>query len=251
MGIKKVLFNSLKDYEGKIAPILFFGGCNYRCPACHARDLVFGNLSGEYTIESILTYINGRKDWIDGVVLCGGEPTLQIDIIQSVEKLKKTGISVKLDTNGSDFSVLQELLRDNLINYVAMDVKGPPDLYARIVGREHIDLRDDVEKGVGIIQHFPDYEYRTTVVPVIRENREINWMTIDEITETAKLIISETDTNEHKYFLQPFIARSKKEMIDERFSKENLPIKMHETPKKLLEEMLRVIREYLPNTQIR
>lgn len=251
MGIKEILNNSLKDYPGKIAPILFFGGCNYKCPACHARNLVLGNLPNKYTVENIVNYINENKDWIDGTVLCGGEPTLQIDIIQFIEKLKGTGVSIKLDTNGNSFSVLQELLKDNLVDYVAMDVKGPPNLYAQIVGKKHIDLRDDVEKGISIIQSFPDCEYRTTVVPVIRENGKISWMTIDEIVETAKWIVNETGINEHKYFLQSFIARSKDEMIDERFSKDNLPQEMWQTPDKLIHEYLEIVKKYLPNAKIR
>jgi len=146
---------------------------------------------------------------------------------------------------------VEELKKENLVDYVAMDVKAPVSLYAKVVGKEYIGLRNDVGKGIGVVSQFPDYEFRTTIVPIVRENNKISFMTVNEVEDLAKFIYENTDSREHKYFLQPFIARSKEEMIDEKFCKENLPKEIHETPEELLKEMLEKALEYLPNSKIR
>lgn len=161
-------------------------------------------------------------------------------------KKRRNNLVVKLDTNGSDWSVLGELKENGLVDYVAMDVKGPPELYATIVGREFLDARDGYEKAIAIVSQFPDYEFRTTIVPVIREN-EISFMTPEEIEKTAKLIYDVVQDNECKYFLQPFVPHKQEEggLLDSRF--EIFP----ETPPELLEEMKKRAQKYLPNCRIR
>ena len=98
---------------------------------------------------------------------------------------------------------------------------------------------------------FPDYEFRTTIVPVKRENGETSFMTPKEIKKTARMIEDCTGDDRHKYFLQRFVARSKDEMLDEKFSKENLPKEMQETPDSLMQECLKEARIFLPKTEIR
>jgi pyruvate formate lyase activating enzyme len=233
------------DYPGKISTIIFTPKCNYKCPACHAKNILCSN---EIILEQeILDYIdstNKEKKLIDAVVLCGGEPTLQHDLIYFAKKIKERGLLVKLDTNGSNFGTLIKLHESKLIDYAAMDVKGPPSIYADLIGREFLDTRDGYEKAIAIVSHFPNYEFRTTIVPVIRRDGEISFLTSKEIGETAKLIYDCTGVNEHKYFLQSFIPR-KGELLDSRL--ENFS----ETPKELLEKGKEEAIKYLPNTEIR
>jgi len=242
MQIRDFIKESSIDYPGKISAVVFSPGCNYKCPACHAKHLLEkGNNIDE---KVFFDYLDSRKGWIDAVVLCGGEPTLQHDLIYFARKIKERGLLVKLDTNGSEFGTLIELHESKLIDYVAMDVKGPPSIYADLIGREFLDARDGYEKAIAIISHFPDYEFRTTVIPVVRRNGEISSLTPEEIGQTAKLIYDCTGIIEHKYFLQPFVPK-KGELIDSRLES------FTETPKELLEKGKKEAIKYLPNTKIR
>ena len=251
---------SSTDYPGKLSVILFSPECNYRCPTCHAKHLLEeGKIIDE---KYFFDYLDSKKNWIDGVVLCGGEPTLQHDLIYFARKIKEKGLTIKLDTNGSNYSLLDNLKKENLIDYVAMDVKGPAQIYADLIGKEFIDAKDSYEKSIAIVSQFPDYEFRTTVVPVIRKNKKISFMTPEskqeishsapvisfmtpkEIGETAKLIYDCTGSNQHKYFLQKFVPREN-ELLDlrmETFSK---------TPSEILEKGKDEAIKYLPNTKIR
>jgi pyruvate formate lyase activating enzyme len=233
------------DYPGKISTIVFTPKCNYQCPACHAKNILCSNERiPEEEIFNYIDFTNKEKKLIDAVVLCGGEPTLQHDLIYFAEKIKERGLLVKLDTNGCEFGTLIELHESKLIDYVAMDVKGPPQIYADLIGREFLDSRDGYEKAIDIVSHFPDYEFRTTVVPVIRRNGEISFLTPEEIGETAKLIYDCTGSIEHKYFLQKFVPR-KGELLNSRL--ESFP----ETPKEILEKGKKEAIKYLPNAKIR
>lgn len=243
--------SSFIDYEGKSSAIVFTAGCNYNCGYCHNPESkkAEGKISEEEIFDYI-NYINNRKKLIDAVVISGGEPTIQLGLKNFVRKLKDIGLLVKLDTNGSNYGVLQELKEYKLVDYVAMDVKCPMNLYAKIVGRNFIDERDDVGKGIAITSQFPDYEFRTTIVPIY-ENEKPRWISLEEIGETAKLILNwSSKENESRYFLQPFKAIEKKN-ADERFSKEHLPREMWETPMEHLEKCLVEAQKHLPNAKIR
>jgi len=248
MNISKFQKLSYLDYPGKISAVIFTEKCNYRCPTCHAKKI----LEEEKNIseKEVLHYLDSRKDWVDGVVICGGEPTRELDLVPFLEKIKERGLSVKLDTNGSSPDLLRELNKQGLVDYVAMDVKGPANLYAKLVGKDFVDMRDYVEKGIGVVSNFPDYEFRTTIVPIFEEGK-MRWMTPEEIGETAKIISDITGKHQPKYFLQKFVARSKDEMLEEKFAKENLPEEFWKTPEELLEECLIEAKKYLPNGGIR
>jgi pyruvate formate lyase activating enzyme len=243
LGFRK---ESFQDWDSGLSSVIFMYGCNYRCPACHDKKLVEGSFNPEkrFSEEEILKYVSGKKGFINKIVICGGEPTIQHNLPPFLRKLKEKGLAVKLDTNGGDYVKLGELKEEGLVDYVAMDVKGPPQIYADIIGREFINARDGYEKAIAVVSQFPDYEFRTTVVPVIRRNGEISFMTPEEIGQTAKLIYDCTGINSHKYFLQPFVPR-KGSLVDERL--ESFP----QTPKILLEEGLIEAKKYLPNTKIR
>ncbi len=244
MKIRGFEKTTLNNYPGKIASIVFFPKCNYRCPACHARQIVEGN--GFVTEKYFLSYLDSRKGWIDAVVLCGGEPTLEPELVFFIEELKKRGLAVKLDTNGKNWAKLKDLLERRTVDYVAMDVKGPLQLYPALTGMEFVDERDDILKGMNLATHFPGYEFRTTAFPVIRNKQEFqaSFMTPEEIGETARMIYDYTGSNEHRYFLQPFVPKQGG-LLDSRL--ESFP----ETPKGLLEEMKTQARKHLPNTRIR
>lgn len=251
MQIKNRLNESYIDFPENISSVVFTGTCNYKCPTCHAKYLLE---SKEKNMDELdfFNYLDSRKGWIDAVVICGGEPTLQSGLINFARELKEKKWYVKLDTNGSRPEVLKNLLEKNLIDYVAMDVKGPSRLYAKLVGKDFIDEKEDVGKGIEIVSQFPDYEFRTTVVPIIRENKKISFMTPEEIGETAKLICNYTGKRKHKYFLQRFVAsRSNNEMLDRKFERKNLPKEFWETPRKLLWECLHEARKYLPDAELR
>lgn len=242
MKIRNFVRESYNDFSGKIATTVFTPGCNYRCPACHAKQILEkGENKSE---EEFFKYLDSRKGWIQGVCISGGEPTLQWGLKYFAMDLKERGLLVKLDTNGSNYIKLGELLEEKLVDYVAMDVKGPGYIYAPIVGREFLDERDDYGKAIAVVSQFPDYEFRTTVVPIVRRNNKISFMTAKEIGETAELIWDWTGRNNHKYFLQPFVPR-KDGLLDARL--ESFP----ETPKEILEEGALIARKILPRCELR
>jgi len=254
MRIAGFIPESYQDHPHGLSSVIFTSGCNFSCPACHARNWVFAQ--EEYSdeeVEKLLRRIERNKKFINKIVLCGGEPTLQSDLEDFCRYIKKKlgkDFSIKLDTNGYNPEVIARLLQEELVNYVAMDVKAPPGLYNAVTGRE-VDLAR-IEESMRVATRFPYYEFRTTIAPVLR-NGNISYMTTEETGEIAKWISSCTGKLESRYFLQPFVARSKEEMMDERFSKENLERLgiRSEAKKELLEKMLSQAAVYLVNTRVR
>lgn len=126
---------SLIDYPHKISAIIFTTGCNFRCPYCHNPELVNPKLYPErITEEEVFNFLKNRKEKLDAVVITGGEPTLHKDLYKFISKLKSMGFLIKLDTNGTYPNILNRLIKDNLLNYIAMDIKGSLDRYEEIVG---------------------------------------------------------------------------------------------------------------------
>lgn len=239
---------SFIDYPGKASTIIFTPECNYQCPSCHAKHLLGQR---EYIIdeEYIFNYLDSRRKWIEGVVISGGEPTLQPDLLDFIVRLKDRGLDVKLDTNGSSPHVLKSLLKLKTIDYVAMDVKGPKNLYPKIVGKGNVNIKK-IEESMRIVQKFPGSELRTTVIPIY-ENEKFRWMTPEEIRDITEWICNCTKDDKPKYYLQKFVSRSGKEMINKNFSKEKLPENMWETPKEILIEGLKEARKYISDAEIR
>jgi pyruvate formate lyase activating enzyme len=239
---------SFIDYEGKISTLVFTPNCNYNCGYCHNPELK--KPTEEIDEKIIFNYLKSKKGWIDAVVISGGEPTIQPELKKFMKQIKKFGLLIKLDTNGSRYSVLQELRNEKLVDYVAMDVKGPIELYPLIAGKKFLNIRDSISKGISLVSQFPDYEFRTTICPVY-ENGKIRWMAPKEIGKSAELISDwALKNNEIKYFLQPFKAVTKEEGNKE-FTKEKLPKEFYETPKELLEECLTEAQKHISNTKIR
>jgi len=191
--IKGFIGTTLVDYPGRIAASVFVGGCNYRCPFCYNVELVLEpDKMEDIPEEDVLASLNERKTFIDGIVMTGGEPTLYDDLPKFFKKVKSLGLLIKLDTNGTRPRMIENLLRDQLVDYVAMDYKAPLALYSSLAGveveEEPIRLSAQL-----LINSRVDYEFRTTVHPGL-----LNPEDILQITREIK--------GAKKYVIQPFYA---------------------------------------------
>jgi len=172
--IRGFIENTLLDWEGKLAAVVFLPGCNFRCGYCHARHLVEPLPSDEVIpIEAVLLNLRRQRGWLDGVVISGGEPTLHSDLLEMIELFRAEGVGVKLDTNGSRPEVLAHLLRRGVLDYVAMDIKAPLDHRYRDVAAAEVDL-NAIRRSIEILiaSDIP-YEFRTTVCPTQLAEEEI------------------------------------------------------------------------------
>lgn len=172
LGIEKVSF---VDFEGKICATIFTGGCNFRCPFCHNSSVV--NMSAKkYQEEEILSYLSERKSLLDGVTISGGEPTLQPDIFEFCKKIKQMDYPIKLDTNGTSPYVVESLIKNNLIDYVAIDIKNSFSHYSTICGVKNINI-DNIKKTLDIFKEYKiPYELRTTLVEGFHTEETIRQM---------------------------------------------------------------------------
>ncbi len=187
MHIGGVVKNSFVDYPGKIACTIFTIGCNYNCWYCHNSHL----LSSKDKVDEnkVLEFLRERKNWLDGVVVSGGEPTLQPDLEEFIKKIKNMGYPVKLDTNGSNFDVLKRLVDNKLVDYVAMDIKAPFDKYKNITQTD-VNI-ENVKKSIEFLKSGQvDYEFRTTFSPDL---------TVDDIENICKEIKGAKNYSIQKY----------------------------------------------------
>lgn len=183
---------TLLDYPGHVAATVFVGGCNFRCPFCHNGMLVLEpEAQPGIPEEEVLSYLRKRQGVLEGVCVTGGEPTLQQDLADFLRRLKELGYLVKLDTNGSCPQVLEQLLQEGLLDYVAMDIKASPNNYAAAAGLKKIDF-DRIRQSIRLLMESNiSYEFRTTVVKGIH--------TLEEFEEIGRLL-----QGCHVYFLQGF-----------------------------------------------
>ena len=185
---------SLLDYPGKVSAIVFTYGCNLRCPYCHNPELVTEPLKEEniFKEEDIFSFLEKRKNKLDGVVITGGEPLIQKDLPQFIQKIKDLGFLVKLDTNGGYPSKLKSLLKRNLLDYIDMDVKYPKELYENGLngGKRIKDIQESIQivKDAGI-----PYSFRTTYVKSIH--------TVESVDEICRMI-----QGADMYYIQNFRA---------------------------------------------
>jgi len=172
MKIAGLQRTSLIDYPEHIATVVFTQGCNYRCPYCHNSSLIANSSesSSYLSLEDFWSFIKKRKKLIDGISITGGEPTLQAGLIDFIKEIKARGLKVKLDTNGSNPDILTELLAENLVDYIAMDIKSSLQSYSAVAGECSLDK---VKASIELIKRSEiDYEFRTTVVPTLHTEQD-------------------------------------------------------------------------------
>lgn len=176
-GIQKTTFI---DYPGKIAATIFTQGCPFRCHYCHNEQLVVKSKFQKPIAENeILDFLASRIGKLDGIVISGGEPTMQSDLFFFIEKIKKLGFCVKLDTSGIDPDMLSLLLQKKMLDYVAMDLKAPLKNYFKIIGKK-IDLQR-INRSIELLLNSSIlYEFRTTLVSSLHSK--------EDIIEMAKMI---------------------------------------------------------------
>lgn len=171
---------TLLDYPGRIGATVFLGGCNFRCPFCHNGGLVLDQKAQPIIPEEdFWNFLERRKGVLQGVCISGGEPTLQPELGGWIARIKAMGYPVKLDTNGYHPEVLESLMEEKLIDYIAMDIKGSPLNYEQCSGISQLDLEPVLRSVQLIMNSGIDYEFRTTVVKElhrVEEFREIGFM---------------------------------------------------------------------------
>ena len=184
---------TLLDYPENIACIIFTRGCNLRCPFCHNSSILeFSNETSKITEKEIFDYLEKRKNILDGVCITGGEPLLQADIKEFIKKIKNLNLKVKLDTNGTNYLKLKELLDENLLDYVAMDIKNVYEKYPITTGIKNLDI-ENIKKSIALLKKSKvEYEFRTTIVK--------NFHTFEDIENLCKLVGKDSN-----YYIQNFI----------------------------------------------
>lgn len=230
-GLQKV---TLIDFPASIAAIVFVNGCNFVCPFCFNRDLVLGNLP-TISQRSVLSFLKKRKKVLDGVVITGGEPILQPDLEQFIRKAKRLGYKVKLDTNGALPAIIQKLLKKNLLDYVALDIKAPLDeKYAPAIGLEEFEPKIIIESLKLLLRSKVPFELRTTVVPGIHDKKSL--------VKMAKQLRKAVGRRKIPWFWQNF---QPKNCLDPGFEKRK-PYK-----KEKLEKFLKTAKRYYSETELR
>jgi len=224
-GVQKL---TLLDFPGRTACTVFFAGCNFRCPFCHNAILVERpQEAGSVLEDDFFDFLKMRKGLLDGVAITGGEPTLNKDLPEFMAKIKELGYAVKLDSNGTNPEMLEKIISDGCVDYVAMDIKNCKEKYAQTAG---IDNRfmERIEKSVDILmQKRVDFEFRTTVVK--------QFHTVEDMIK-----LSEWIKGDEKYFIQAF--KNSGDLIDP-----NMESIEYDDYQRFLD----AIKPQLPNSSIR
>lgn len=187
LGLQKL---SLVDWDGHITCTVFAGHCNFACPFCHNSSLVSGE-EDEIHESEVLEYLDKRKNMLDSVCVSGGEPTLYPDLPDFIKKIKNMGYKVKLDTNGTNLKMIKRLVEENLIDYIAMDIKNSIEKYPLTAGRD-TDCDTILESIKYIKECGIDYEFRTTLIDEFHKEEDIIKMA--QVLDGAK-----------RYYLQKFV----------------------------------------------
>jgi pyruvate formate lyase activating enzyme len=208
--IKGVQKTSLIDYPKKICTVVFLGKCNLRCPFCHNPELVFDE-SGipDISTKEFLEFLDTHKRWIDGVCITGGEPTLHVGLVDFMKQIKSKGLLVKLDTNGTNPSVIEQAIKDGCVDYIAMDIKNSLEKYDETT-RAKVNI-DNIKKSIKLImdsgsEGLIDYEFRSTIIPKIHSGRDM--------IEMAELI-----AGAKRFCIQQFHVQDR--LVDETFREES------------------------------
>lgn len=208
LGFQKT---TLLDYPGHVAATIFLGGCNFCCPYCHNKDLVL--TPDEVSVipeETVFSVLKKRQGILDGVCITGGEPTLQPDLKEFIQKIKSLGYLVKLDTNGYRPSVLKDLCKAQLIDYVAMDIKHAPEKYNLIANRRNFFI-DLISESVSFLKEgLIPYEFRTTVIKEF--HKEADFIAIGKWLSGADAYFLQSYKDSERVISPGFHAYTKKEL---------------------------------------
>lgn len=221
-GIEKISF---VDWEGKICTTLFTGSCNFRCPFCHNSKLV-DNCYQSVSEEEIFDHLKERRKVIDGVVVSGGEPTLQRELPEFLRKLKYLGFNVKLDTNGTNPKMLKEILDNKLVDYVAMDIKNNFEAYTPITATKK-NFAYLVKESLNLLRERGiDYELRTTLVNEFHNENNITLLANDlkgeKILYLQKFVASENCFNSNLTAVSKTEAEKFKDILSKTIQNVNL-----------------------------
>lgn len=205
-GLQKL---TLLDYPEHTACTVFTAGCNFRCPFCHNSDVVYNKTEG-VSEEELFEFLASRKGKLDGVCITGGEPLLQPDIVEFMQKIRKLGFLIKLDTNGSMHDKLVAIVNEGLCDYVAMDVKSSPNGYNIACGGM-VNV-DNVLKSIALLiaQNKVDYEFRTTVVKQLHSKQDFE--EIASLIKGCKRYFLQQYKHSHKVIKEGYSAYSEVEM---------------------------------------
>lgn len=222
-GLQKL---TLLDYPGKLACTVFLPGCNLRCPFCHNASLVLpGRQPTLMTQPQFLEFLEGRKGKLEGVCITGGEPTLHHDLPELLKAIRSLGFCVKLDTNGTRPEVLSDLLQQNLLDYVAMDIKNSPAKYTATCG--NVDVLGKVQQSVSMLEESGvEHEFRTTVLHPYH-------------TRSDLAAIGQWLSGTKRYFIQQFVDSG--DLLGE-----GQPL----TPEEL-QALLQAVQPYIPTAALR
>ncbi len=233
MRIKGVLETSFVDWDGKIVSTIFLPSCNFRCGFCHNHRLVLEPESFEdVPLDYLLRFWRRNSDFLDGVCITGGEPTLHADLPQLCATIKELGLEVKLDTNGSNPEMLRSLIKEKLVDYIAMDVKAPlrANDYSRIAGVDINGELSRIQESIDIIiTSGVDHEFRTTVIKGVHGE--------DEVEAIARSL-----QGARRYVLQKFVPHL---AMSEDLKK--LPMFSDEE----MDALVEAARRYIPNAKWR
>lgn len=217
MQVGGLLKQSFIDFPKTLSAVIFTNGCNLNCWYCHNRQLINGKQKN-IPLEEIYDFLKSRKGFLEGVVISGGEPTLQSDLEEVIDKIKEMGLKVKLDTNGTNPQILQKLLPK--LDYVAMDIKNSLPNYEKIVGNVNIE---NIKKSIEILLNSNiNYEFRTTFSP------DITLTDIENIGKTIK--------NAQCFYLQTYLPQGNN---------------LEQNSQEKFDIALKIIKEYVPNSYIR
>lgn len=207
-GLQKL---TLIDYPGKVAAAVFTIGCNFRCGFCHNPDLVKSEIlrqrqtKSEISEKEILDFLTSRQGLLEAVVITGGEPTLQPDLVDFVRKIKELGFLVKIDTNGACPEMVERLIKEKLVDFWAMDIKSSELKYEKTAGVA-VDLKK-IKKSIELIEKSGvNYEFRSTLVDGFHSSEDV--LAMAQMIAGAKKFVLQKFVSREKLVNQDFVGRS-------------------------------------------
>lgn len=226
-GLQKI---TLIDYPAKVAAVVFTAGCNFLCPFCHNPELVLLQKNNEYPFlseEQFFWWLEKKLGLLEGICIGGGEPTIHDDLPRFIREIKDLGFLVKLDTNGTNPEMLEELIDGGLVDYVAMDIKAPLDKYFKFCPNEVDEAA--ILQSIELVRQLPEYEFRTTIIPTLHDE--------EDFIDMIKLL-----KGSKKYVLQQF--RPDK-TLDPAFSREK------PYPEETIRKIGKIFKPYFEKCEIR